>query len=358
MRQSYYTIFAAGLLLAGPAMAQQNATPVFVYQVERERIVDEIEALGTLKANENVELSSSVTERVTAINFTDGQRVNAGDILVEMDTAEEQALLAEEQSVLDEAQRQVDRLKPLIARGATSRSTMDEAELDLQTATSRIAAIQAQIQERTITAPFDGRLGLRNISVGAMLQPGTLITTIDDDTIMKLDFAVPEVYLNTLTQGSTIAATTKAFEGDVFEGTVASIDSRVDPVTRSISVRALLNNPSQRLKPGMLMRVKLQKNPREAVTIPEEAIVARGGQNYAYVVDQGANPPTVSLTPVDMGSRRQGVIEAVGGIKEGDLVVTHGTLRLSDGARITIKAQDKGNDSLETMLGDQAKTGQ
>src|SRR5690606_30901560 len=150
--------------------------------------------LGTLQANESVELSATVTERVTAIHFDSGQRVNKGTLLLEMDAAEEKALLAEQQSVLEEAKRQVERLKPLMERGAASQSAMDQAKLDLQTAKSRIAAIESRIQERRIVAPFDGKLGLRNISIGTLAQPGTLISTIDDDSIMKLDFSIPEIF--------------------------------------------------------------------------------------------------------------------------------------------------------------------
>ncbi len=338
------------MLFASPSFAQQGATPVFVTDVVQHDFVDEIEALGTLQANENVDLTSSVTERITRIAFESGQRVKQGDVLVEMDAAEEKALLTEEQSVVNEATRQVARLKPLIDRGATSQSTMDEAELGLQTARARIAAIQSQVSERHIVAPFDGKLGLRNVSVGELAQPGTLITTIDDDSIMKLDFSVPEVYLPAIKEGSQVTATAKAFADEIFAGTVESIDSRVDPITRSISVRALLDNADYRLRPGMLMRVKLQKNPRRTIVIPEEALVPKGDKNYVYVITGDQAAPSVSMTAVTLGSRRKGEVEILSGIKEGAKIVTHGTLRLQDGASVMIKAQDQNNPSLDQML--------
>ncbi len=343
-------VFMVAMGFAFPAYAQKAATPVFVTDVKKQDFVDEIEALGTLKANEDVELTSSVTERITLINFESGQRVKKEDVLVEMDFTEEQALLAEERSVLAEAERQVERLKPLIDRGATSQSTLDAAELEAQTAKSRITAIESQIHERRIVAPFDGKLGLRNVSVGVMAQPGTLITTIDDDTKMKLDFSVPEKYLLAIEEGGKITATAKAFPDEIFEGTVQSIDSRVDEVSRAISVRAILDNEDQKLRPGMLMRVQIYKNPRQAIVIPEEALVPKGDKNHVFTVAQSGGKAVAKLVPIEMGSRRKGEVEVLSGIKPGDMVVTHGTMRIQDGAEVKITAKDNGNPSLEQML--------
>ncbi len=352
-------VCTALLFIPFPVSAKQKAAaPVFVTDVEIRHLVDEIEALGTLQANENVDLMASVTERITVINFESGQRVKKGDVLVEMESAEEEALLAEEKSIVEEAQRQVERLKPLITRGAASQSTMDEAQLELQTAQARIAAITSQIQERHITAPFDGKLGLRNISVGVMAQPGTLITTIDDDSVLKLDFAIPELYLPSIEKGGKITAAAKAFPERIFQGTVESIDSRVDPVTRAITVRALLENSDHRLLPGMLMRVTLQKNPRKALVIPEEALVPEGEQNYVFVLSEEDETPRVSFIPVELGSRYQGVVEVLNGIQEGDRIVTHGTLRLQNGDRVVVKALDNDNPTLDEMLKQDGNTGE
>lgn len=345
-----YVLFLPMMFYGLPVFAQMPPTPVFVTKMVSKPFVDEIEALGTLKANENVDLSSSVTERVVEVNFDSGQRVKQGDVLIKMDAAEEEAKLKEEQSVVDEAQRQVDRLKPLIKRGATSQSTLDEADLELQTAQSRLVAIQSQIDERLITAPFDGKLGLRNISIGAMAQPGTLITTIDDDTIMKLDFSVPEIYLPSLRDGGSIKAIAKAYPDEVFTGKVQSIDSRVDPLSRAVSVRALLDNADHKLRPGMLMRVKLQKSARIALVLPEESLVPRGEKNYVYVVQGYGEQAKVKFQEVELGSRRKGEVEIIDGLNDGDIVVTHGTLRLSDGASVIVKATETNNESLGELL--------
>ena len=286
-----FKILVLSILLSISALtsAQQRkapVTPVIVTSVTLQEFADVVEALGTLNAKESVDLTSPVTEIVTKISFTDNQRVKQGDVLVEMDIAEEQAELAEQKSILAEAKRQVKRLTPLVKEGAASASALDENKRNLEGATARIKAIQARINQRILKAPFDGVLGLRNVSIGALAQPGNIITTIDDDRVMKIDFSVPEIFLATLKPGVVVLAETEAFADKVFRGEIAHVDSRVDPVTRSIRARALGKNEDGLLKPGLLMLVKLQKNPRTALLIPEEALIVNGTNNFVFVVNE------------------------------------------------------------------------
>lgn len=361
MRNSYFINYFMPALLALVALTipalghtQQAPVPVFVAKVERKSIVDELEALGTLQANENVDLTSTVTELVSKVNFDDGQRVKKGDVLIEMDAEEEIALKAEEQSRIREAERQIKRLRPLIARGSASESAIDDQRLQLRTAQARMRAIESRIRQRQIVAPFDGVLGQRNISVGALSQPGRVITTIDDDSVMKLDFAVPEIFLPVLRKGTNIVATASAWPNRVFTGTISSVNSRVDSVTRSISVRALLKNPDYKLLPGLLMRVQLQKNPRLALVIPEEALVASASNNYVMVVVAEGDKTTVDRRAVELGTRRQGEVEILSGLEQGESVVTHGTLRVRSGGAVVVKAVETNNETLTEMLEQQA----
>ncbi|MDY7025233.1 MAG: efflux RND transporter periplasmic adaptor subunit, partial [Pseudomonadota bacterium] len=216
--------------------------------------------------------------------------------------------------------------------------------------TSRLRALQSQLDERVIKAPFAGYVGLRSISVGAMLQPGTLITTLDDTHIMKLDFSVPEVYLPALKKGNEIIAKAKAYPDEVFTGTISSIDSRVDSVTRSIAVRALINNEEGLLKPGMFLRVQLKSNPRNALTIPEESILSRADKSFVYQVQNPeAEQPTVSLQEVTLGIRKKGLAEITQGLATDDVIVTHGTLRLSEGSAVMIQAYDNGEPLIDLL---------
>lgn len=351
-----YAVYGFFLLALAPYLAAQGQpTPVFVATVERKSFTDDVEAVGTLKANENVELMSTVTERVTRINFKDSQRVRKGRLLVEMDAAEELAQKAEEEYRIKEARRQVERLKPLVKRGAASESLLDQQQRELKTAEARVRAIQSRINQRRIFAPFDGVVGLRDISVGAMVQPGTRITTLDDDSIMKLDFSVPEVFLASIKPGTKIISTAGAYPDETFEGEVSGIGSRIDPVTRSIQVRALLNNNDGKLKPGLLMRVVLKKNNRNALVIPEEALIPNGNQNYVLQPVKDGDKLTVERRLVTIGARRQGEVEVLSGVTEGGQVVTHGTLRANPGMPILIKAIQKGSETLTELLKQQTK---
>lgn len=361
---SFFRIFfaAAFLLTISIALSPQiNAqpkgdrkTPVIVSPAVLQQFSDKVEALGTLKANESTEITSTVTELVTAIHFTDGQRVEEGFVLIEMDAAEEQAELSEQQSILEEALRQVERLEPVVKKGAASESDLDQRQREALAAEARIQAIQSRIDQRIIKAPYDGVVGLRNISLGALAQPATIITTLDDDRSMKLDFSVPEVFLQTLKQGVAISATSRAFPGEVFTGTITSIESRIDPITRAIEARALIDNGDKRLKPGLLMQIELAKSPRNALVIPEEALIPEGSKNYVLVIKEGAEKITARRQLVELGARQFGIAEITNGLSAGDQVVSHGTLRVRPEASLEIKGVETYDARLEKLLG-QAK---
>lgn len=338
-------------LLATGTVAQQRLVPVFVSEIKKVAFIDEVQALGTLQANENVNLSSTVTERITEVNFRDNQRVLKGELLIEMEASEELAQLAEEQYRMQVARLQLERTKELVSRQAQTQAELDQRELELETAKARISAIQSRIEERRIVAPFDGVVGIRNISVGALIQPGTLITTVDDDSVMKLDFSVPEVFLSTLIAGIQIEAEASAYPGRIFKGTVTSVDSRVDSITRAVAARAIIDNGDRSLKAGMLMTLELKKSPRETIVIPEEALVTIGTQNFVFVAESEGEKTIARRKNIELGSRRKGEIEVLTGIAEGMSVITHGTVRVRDGSEISIRAVETGDESLVDLLG-------
>lgn len=220
-----------GWVLALPLVNAEEPAPAQVIVAEAKTIpfVDRIEALGTLRANESVDLSANVAENVEKIGFDDGQRVKRGAILVEMLGTEEAAMLVEAQSTANEAKLQFERASQLAQTGASSVSELDQARRVYETAKARLAAIKSQIKDLVIVAPFDGVVGLRNISVGALVQPGDLITTIDDDSVMKLDFTVPSTFLSAMTPGTPIQARARAFSKEEFTGQITAVGSRGGP---------------------------------------------------------------------------------------------------------------------------------
>jgi len=227
-------------------------------------------------------------------------------------------------------------------------SLLDERKRDLDTAHALLVAIESRLADRLVKAPFAGVLGLRNISPGALVEPGDLIATLDDDSVMKLDFAVPSVFLTDLEPGLGIEAKARAYGDQVFKGEIGSIDSRVDPVTRSIQVRALIPNPERTLKPGVLMQVELLRNPRDALVVPESALLQRGTEHYVMRVGEGGQ---VKRRRVEVGGRRPGETEILEGLALGDQVVTHGNDKVRPGQRVEILVVDDGTKPLQQVLG-------
>ena len=324
-------------------------TPVFATRVQLASMQDHIEALGTLRANESVELTATVTDTVSVINFDDGDRVEAGKVLVEMTSDEEHAQLEEARVAVAEARRQFERIKSLHAQKSASESLLDERKREWDTGRARLAAIESRLADRIVRAPFNGVVGLRNVSVGALVRPGDVITTLDDDSVMKLDFSVPAVYMGLLQPGLKVVATTPAWQDQRFEGRVKSVDSRIDPVTRTVVVRALLDNPDHRLRPGMLMHVEIGSRQRQVIVIPEESLVAKGEKQFVYVVDTSAGN-TVERREVRIGTRKPGKVEIVTGLETDELIITDGTLKVRPGSSVTIRAMDDGTTRLHTLL--------
>jgi membrane fusion protein (multidrug efflux system) len=351
MKQFYTRILVLlSLILSTQFVEADTVTKVIVSQVENQIFKDQVEALGTLRANESVELMSTVTEHVKAIHFDDAQRIKKGTLLLEMKIEEELAALEEQNAILEEATRQVKRFTPLIANGSVSKTNLDQSKLEVAKANARINAIKSQIDERRIVAPFDGIIGLRNISIGVMLGSGTPVATIHDDSVMKLDFSLPSLFLSTLKAGIKIKATTDAFPKKVFYGEISHIDNQVDPITRTISVRALINNADHSLKSGLLMQVTLETNVRQTLVIPEEAIIPNGDKNFVLVVIEKDKLKTVEKRLVKTGVREPGKVEVLSGLLAEDLVVIHGIMKAKPGKPIMIQAIKKGNESLIELM--------
>lgn len=290
----------------------------------------EIEAVGTARANESVEVTSKQSNTVTAIRFKEGGRVRKGDILVELDSAEARAALAEAEAALAESQNNFKRSRDLFTQQALSISQLDLIESTLKGNQARVDAAKARLADTIIRASFDGNTGLRRVSVGSLVSPGTVITTLDDASLIKLDFTVPETYLYVLARGLPVTARTAGLPGREFEGQVSQIDSRVDPVTRSITVRAELPNPDGLLRPGMFMTVKLQGAVTPSLLVPEGAIVPEQGRTFVFVVEDGQ----ATRREVTLGKRRPGEVEIVAGLEEHERVVVEGTQNLRDGGPV------------------------
>lgn len=332
------------------SLAQGAPSPVIIGEVVEEEIFDRVEALGTLRANEQVTVTAQVTEIITELKFEDGQRVLKGDTLALMTNSEETAQLREAEATVREAAEQLERTKPLASRGVSSEALLAERTRDHETALARLEAVNSRIADRRVEAPFDGVIGLRRISVGALVEPGTVITTIDDDSVMKLDFSIPSTFLSTIKMGLPIEAKAGAYGERTFKGKVTGIDSRVDTVTRSVTVRAVIPNDDEILKSGILMTVEILKNKRQSVMIPEQAVIARKRETRVFVVDPKAEKPMAESRLVELGTRRDGKVEVTSGLAKGEFIVIDGALRIRDGQPVEVTAIDKGGEPLADLL--------
>nr|PZN69217.1 MAG: efflux transporter periplasmic adaptor subunit [Pseudomonadota bacterium] len=295
-----------------------------------------LQAIGTAVANESVEISSKTTNIVTAIRFTDGQWVEAGQVLVELDRESAAADLAAATAEYEESLSQWNRARELVSTQVLSRSQFEQIEATMKSNLARMDAARARLADTYIRAPFAGRVGLRRVSLGALVTPGTVITTLDDTNTIKVDFAVPEMQLGSLARGQKVVARTSAYPGRDFSGTVASIDSRVDAATRSVVVRATVPNRDGALKPGMFMTVELTQDERPALVIPEEALVPEQARQFVFVAKNGV----ADKREVTLGRREPGFVEITDGLAAGEAVVIEGTLKLRHGTPVIEAGQE------------------
>jgi membrane fusion protein (multidrug efflux system) len=325
---------AAGASARGGGPAYVTLAPV-----RSERVSQKLEALGNARANESVDVSSKSSNIVKAVRFRDGEHVQRGQVLVQLDDAQVRADVAAAEAAVSESESLYNRSRDLVSTQVLSKSTFEQLEATLKANRARLAAANARLEDTVIRAPFSGRVGLRRVSVGTLISPGAVITTLDDTSVIKLDFSVPENLLATLREGLSVRATAPAFPGRTFAGTVASIDSRVDMNTRSVTVRALLANEDGALKPGMFLNVLLAKDERDALVIPEEALTPEAERQYVFVVAHGK----AERREVRIGGRRPGSVEVIAGLNVGEQVVIEGTQKVRDGAAVhaTEKTADR-----------------
>jgi membrane fusion protein (multidrug efflux system) len=297
------------------------------------RFVDQVEAVGTANANEQVTLSANVTERIERLYFDDGGFVRAGQVVAVMAQGEEQAALSEAQARAREAGQQLARIETLRERGFATKSNLDQQVAASAQARAQAAQARATISDRNLRAPFSGWVSLRNISAGAVVNAGAEIATISDLSSIKLDFPVPETLLPVLKPGLTIEARSAAYPDQPFRGRIATVDPVIDPNTRAVTVRARLPNPDLKLKPGMLLTVNIETAPRLGLAVPELAVVGEGDSRYVYIVGPDGVAKRVQ---VKTGLRQEGRIEIVEGLQPGQRIVTEGVVKLADGMKVRV----------------------
>lgn len=319
------------------AQQQRDMTaPVVVHDVGMVEFRDIVEGLGTAQAKESVDIMARVSQNVREIHFNDGDDVAEGDLLVVLNDREERARVQELEFRLAENTRQLNRLRELAQENAASRSMIDEQEVRVEQTSAELEVARTRLEEMTIHAPFAGRLGIRQVSRGSLVRPGDVITTLDNISPIYVDFSVPEVYLPSLAQGQRIAGISTAYPDREFNGQIVSLASRVDPITRSIQVRAEIPNEGRELRPGMLMRVKLERQVDITLMVPESSVIPIRNEFHVFRLNEDSR---VDRVEVEIGRRQPGWVEVLSGLSEGDIIVREGVVRLRDGLPVSPREQ-------------------
>jgi membrane fusion protein (multidrug efflux system) len=316
---------------AGGARPQSAAIPVEVQAVREQPWTDAVRALGTVHAREAVAVTAKVSETVQRVHFESGQDVARGAPLVTLSGQQQQAALASAEAAAKEAEQLYQRQSALAAQQLVARSSLDAQRATRDAARAQVAQIRANLSDRVIRAPFAGVLGIRQVSPGALVTPGTVIATLDDIARVYVDFPVPETELAGVGPGQALEGKVAAYPDRTFAGTVSAVSPRLDAGSRSATVRGDFPNPDRVLKPGMLVEVSLARATRPALVVPEIAVQQIGSETFVWRVKADG---TVEKADVVVGGRVPGKVMLRKGVSAGDRIVVEGTGKLQPGARV------------------------
>ena len=315
----------------------QRVVSVKVTKAALAEFKDTIEAIGTAQANEKVSITSKSSDLVEQVYFNDGQLVKKGDVLIRLNNQEEVAKVSELTANLSESQAQLKRFQDLLATKATSKSLVDQQEAKTKAIAAQLQSAKTKLNDLIIKAPFDGILGFRDISIGSYIDAGSVITSLDDLSVIKVDFNLPERFLPTIKLGQSITATNSAYLNQEFSGKISSIDTRINPVTRSLKVRATIPNEDLALRPGMLLTIELVRQVETLLQLSESSIIPIEDKHYIFVINkESAEEQTAYRKSITIGRRLPGMVEVIEGVEQNELVVIEGALKLSDGTKVKI----------------------
>lgn len=334
-QNKWVTLLISFLFVVGfnqTAISNEGPPPVPVETTlpKVETIDDVTVASGVLLADSAVMITPEVPGRIKQVGFTDGSQVNLGDLLYELDNALLQAEVSQAQALFDNSQSQYDRQAKLVEGGSGNISSRDDAKAQLAVAKASLELAQARLAQMSIKAPFAGTVGLSKVEVGDYVIPGAPLVNLVDLDPLKVDFKIPETYLNRVRTGQAIYLKLAGFEDKDFTGEVVAIDPAIDPSMHSLSIRGKLPNPGKQLRPGLFTQVSLVLETREnALLVPESSIQLSKDGPFVYVIQDDS----AVMTPVTIGARKDSWVEIIKGIDMNTRVVISGQNRLYNGAK-------------------------
>jgi len=316
------------------AQVKPQGMPVEAIQTVLSPLRNELSATGTLYSNESVVVAAEIAGKVTQISFDDGQKVTAGQILLQLDQSILSAERDRAQASFNLSEANIKRAELLLQEQAISERERDEAYAQWRLDQANLILAEAQLAKTVIRAPFSGLLGLRRISIGEYMQPGETIVNLDDIDPIKVDFRVPEVFAHQLHVGQKIHMLVDAVPGKSFTGQVYAIDPQIDVNGRSVLLRAKVVQQNGPLRPGMFARILLvlEEKPN-ALMIPEEALIPKGDQQMVFKVVDGK----VVTAVVTTGLRTRGQVEILQGLEPGETVITAGQIKVRPGMPVTVR---------------------
>ncbi len=317
---------------SGPDRRERPASVVNTLSPQWQTVRDQVQAVGSLRAMNAVELTAEVSGRVVALNLETGRQVQQGEILVQLDDRQARADLQVIEARLADARRQLERAQRLRSNSSIAQSQVDELRTAVDVAQAERQAARVRLENHHIKAPFAGVVGLSDLSVGAYVSAGTGLATLDATDPMELDFAIPERYLAQVHLGQQVQGRSAAYPDGAFTGVLSELGTRIDQLSRTLPVRAVLANPDGRLRPGQFMSVSLTLQQRQALVIPEQAVIVRGDESYVFVARDGI----ARRVAVTLGARLPGLVEVAAGLDTEDAVIVAGQDRLSSGERIQV----------------------
>lgn len=336
-KASFKAMQEAGKLM-GP-MPESVAT----FTAERQSWIDSVQAIGSVEPVQGVRIDAEVAGVVSAINFKNGQVVEEGDILVQLDVTVEAALLNSNKASAHLAKTELDRAKRLRSTDAIAQSQLDRAQADFDKATAQMQNLEAIIERKTIRAPFSGRTGIRTINLGQYLSPGAPIVTLQSYDPVFVNFTLPQQAIARIDTGMQVTLHSDVYPGQDFSGTLTAISPQIDPTTRSIKLQGTLNNPDELLRPGLFVKVTVtlpKKN--DVLVVPATAIVyAPYGNSIFKVVTEtdeatGATTTVAKQSFIRIGKSKGDFVSIIEGIEAGDEVVSAGAFKLRNGMPVTI----------------------
>ncbi|CAM4388272.1 efflux RND transporter periplasmic adaptor subunit [Pseudoalteromonas ostreae] len=311
----------------------KKTTQVTAHTVVSEENAVLIEAIGSARANQAIYIQSAQNDYVTNIYFKDGDLVSKGQKLVQLQSLQEELTVKELAINLREEKRQLERLTELSRSQATAKSLLEEQLSRVDATEAQLENAKTKLSEMTITAPFSGILGKRQISIGAYVNNSTTITSLDDISIIKVDFKVPEKYLAQLNVGMKVMTQNDAYPEQTFTGKVTHVSTRIDAITRSVEVTASFANKSGLLRPGMLLNTALQLSSNQAMMVPEKAVIPQQDKHYVFQIEDGI----ATKVEVHVAGRHNGWVAIDEGISNGQQIVTEGIIKIRSGSKVSVK---------------------